>query len=84
MVDFDRPIACTVRKVAAELATVSMRGADSQLVEDRRWTDVLVELLAGAFPWRTFRWSLRHCPSGKSPSFRLAAGGTEYLVVAAC
>jgi hypothetical protein len=46
-------IETTVRSV-----TVSVRGADGTVVEDRPWETVPVEALTAGAPWRTFRWYL--------------------------
>ncbi|MGW3825405.1 DUF4240 domain-containing protein [Streptomyces sp. NPDC005071] len=37
-------------------ASVSVRPEGRAVVEDRAWSEVSVELLASAVPWRTFRW----------------------------
>lgn len=37
-------------------ASASVRREGRAVVEDRAWSEVSVELLASAAPWRTFRW----------------------------
>src|SRR5262245_40184217 len=36
--------------------TVSLRSASGRLVENREWAGSSIGGLAGAAPWRTFRW----------------------------
>lgn len=42
--------------VGESAASVSVRPEGRAAVEDRAWSEVSVELLASAVPWRTFRW----------------------------
>ncbi|WP_327329503.1 TnsA-like heteromeric transposase endonuclease subunit [Streptomyces sp. NBC_01208] len=41
---------------AAASITVSQRGANGILVENREWVTASIDELAAAAPWRTFRW----------------------------
>ncbi|MFD8706258.1 TnsA-like heteromeric transposase endonuclease subunit [Kitasatospora sp. NPDC059648] len=42
--------------LSATSITVSLRGLNGSLVENREWTASSIDLLAAAAPWRTFRW----------------------------
>ncbi|MGI5512979.1 TnsA-like heteromeric transposase endonuclease subunit [Streptomyces sp. CA-106131] len=42
--------------LSAASITVSVRGANGSLIENREWTGASIDQLAAAAPWRTFRW----------------------------
>jgi len=42
--------------LSAASITVSVRGANGSLIENREWSGASIDQLAAAAPWRTFRW----------------------------
>ncbi|MFG2329840.1 TnsA-like heteromeric transposase endonuclease subunit [Streptomyces sp. NPDC048604] len=42
--------------LSAASITVSIRGANGSLIENREWTGTSIDQLAAAAPWRIFRW----------------------------